>query len=112
MRFLRWRRGLRLLALVLIVVAVPLPVLAERNKQPPPRPGVQASIVPAVRAVSAANATAPKPAAQAKTADKGELGSTSFFKKPAGIAALAIVAGGVGYAIYSARHDRIQPWGR
>jgi hypothetical protein len=49
--------------------------------------------------------------AGAKT-DKSELGSPSFFKKPAGIAVLATLAAGVGYAIYSAKHDRIKSPGK
>lgn len=39
-----------------------------------------------------------------QTSDPHEAG---FFRSPAGIACLAVLAAGTGYAIYSASHDRI-----
>ncbi len=105
---------MRVLAFALIVAAVPWPVLAGEGPQPPAKPGLQASIKPIVRAVAA---TMPAPqqaqqAPQAPTADKAQLESKSFFKKPVGILVLGVVAAGTGYAIYSANHDRIPPTGR
>jgi hypothetical protein len=38
--------------------------------------------------------------------------SPSFFKTPAGVAVLAVVGAGTGYAIYSAQHDRIHSPGK
>ena len=38
--------------------------------------------------------------------------SPAFFKTPAGIAVLAVVGAGAGYAIYSAQHDRIHSAGK
>jgi len=38
--------------------------------------------------------------------------SPAFFKTPAGIAVLAVVGAGAGYAIYSAQHDRIHSPGK
>ncbi len=109
----RWRFALRLLALVLIAAAVPLPVLAEGGQTVPTRPQMQASVKPIVRAVVAAQPPAPKSSAQAtKPADTSALESKSFFKKPVGLAVLAVMAGGVGYTIYSATKERIPPQGR
>jgi hypothetical protein len=38
--------------------------------------------------------------------------SPAFFKTPAGILALSVLAIGVGYAIYSTSHDRVKSPGR
>jgi hypothetical protein len=38
--------------------------------------------------------------------------SPTFFKTPAGIAVVAVMAAGAGYAIYSAQHDRIHSPGK
>ncbi len=109
----RWRFALRLLALALIVAAVPLPVLAEDGKQVATRPQLQASVKPIVHAVVVTRPAAPKSSTQAtKPADTSALESKSFFKKPAGLAVLAVLAGGVGYTIYSATKERIPPQGR
>ncbi len=99
-----WRLGLRALAFALVLAAVPLPGLAEESTQPVARPGLKASI-----ARAAANAAVPAAQAQQKAAppDKSQLGKASFFKTPAGIIVLAVVAAGTGYAAYSASHDRI-----
>jgi hypothetical protein len=108
----RWRTSLRVLALALIVAAVPLPVLADEGKQSAARPGLQASIKPVVRAMAATAALASKESAQAAPVDKSALESKSFFKKPVGLLILGVMAAGTGYAIYSASHDRIPPTGR
>jgi hypothetical protein len=50
-----------------------------------------------------ARTTAPRRAEQATAAKE----SRGFFKTPAGAVALAVMAVGTGYAIYSASHDRI-----
>jgi hypothetical protein len=103
----RWRLVLRVLVLALIVAAVPLPSMAGQANQPVVRPGLKASIAPAVHAI-AATTKAPARAAKTQGADtKAQPGSTSFFRTPAGIAVLAIVGAGAGYAMYSASHDRI-----
>ncbi len=102
----RWRCVLRVLVLALIVTAVPLPGMAGQPDQPNARPGLKASIPTAVRAV-AATTKAPARAAREQAPGKEQLGSTSFFKTGPGIAVIAILAAGTGYAIYSASHDRI-----
>ncbi len=103
----RWRLVLRLLVLALIVTAVPLPSAAQQAAQPAARPGLKASISPIVSAVAAKPAAA---RAQAQAGDaRAQLESKSFFKTTAGVVVLAVVAAGIGYAAYSASHDRIPP---
>jgi hypothetical protein len=102
-----WRLPLRTLALVLIAAAVPWPCLAGDPGQPAAKPRLQASIGPIAKDIATRPAPAARPAARAAQASKEDLGSTSFFRKPAGLAVLAVVAAGAGYAIYSASHDRI-----
>lgn len=106
----RWRFVLRVLVLALIVAAVPLPSMAGPN-QPVAKPGLRASIAPAVHAVVA---TAKVPATAARAAREqgaraAQLESKSFFKTPAGVLVVAVMAAGVGYAAYSASHDRVPP---
>jgi hypothetical protein len=103
----RWRLVLRVLVLALIVAAVPLPCLAGPGDQPAARPGLKASVGPAVRAL-AAGAPAPARVMKSQGTDaRAQLGSRSFFRTGPGMAVIAILAAGTGYAIYSARHDRI-----
>ncbi len=101
----RWRLVLRVLVLALIVAAVPLPSMAGQPDQPTAKTGLKASIAPAVRAVVATTKAPAKAAKEQGT--ESPTGSTSFFRTGPGIAVLAILAAGTGYAIYSARHDRI-----
>jgi len=49
---------------------------------------------------------------QAPSPGESELASGSFFKKPVGIAVLAALGAGVGYALYSTSNDRIRSTGR
>lgn len=102
-----WRPALRVLALALVIAAVPLPGLAGEPSQPVARPGIRAS------AVNLA-ATTPLARAQSQSTQdaKANLESGSFFKTPVGIAVIAVVAAGAGYAIYSTRHDRIKSPGK
>lgn len=99
-----WRQGLRATAFALVLAAIPLPVLAEESTQPVARPSLKASIA---RAVANSAVAAPQAQHKVATADKSELGTPSFFKKPAGIIVLAVVAAGAGFAAYSASHDRV-----
>ncbi len=98
----QWRPLGRVVALTLILTAVPLPALAGDSAKAVPVPGLQASIAKAAASGSAVLEQS-KPAAP----DRAKLASRSFFKTPAGIATIIVVALGTGYAVYSARHDRI-----
>lgn len=100
--FPHWRPLGRVVALALILAAVPLPVLAGEPDKAAPPPGLKASIAKAATSGSTALEQA-KPTAP----DRAKLGSTSFFKSPAGIATIVVVALGTGLAVYAARHDRI-----
>jgi hypothetical protein len=103
-QFRTWRLAARVLVLVMLVVAIPLPTLADDSNKPAAVPGLNASIAKAAASGKVTLAQAkPAPA----TPDKAELGSTSFFKKPVGIAVLAIVGAGMGYMAYSMSNDRI-----
>jgi hypothetical protein len=104
----RWRPAVLVLAVVL-ALAVPLPVLAAEGSQPAAKPGLKASIPHAVASarVTAAPVKARAVREQASSGARAELGSKSFFRTPAGVAVLAIVGAGAGYAVYSASHDRI-----
>jgi len=98
-----WRMGVRVLALALVLAAIPLPCLAEETNKPAPAPGLKASIAKA----AASGSVTLEQAKPATTPDKAQLGSPSFFKRPAGMIVLAVVAAGTGYAFYSASHNRI-----
>ena len=98
-----WRLALRVVALALVLAAIPLPGLAEDSTQPVAKPGLKASIAKA----AANTTTAASQGQKAAAPDKAQLGSRSFFKSPAGMIVLAVVAAGTGYALYSSSHDRI-----
>lgn len=97
-----WRPALRVLALALAIAAVPLPALAGEPSQPIARPGIRASAANITATAQLADTSA-----QAPSDAKEDLSKPSFFKRPAGMIVLAVVAAGAGYAIYSTSHDRI-----
>lgn len=101
--FRSWRPAVRVLALALVVTAIPLPGLAEETSKPVPSPGLSASIAKAA-ATGKVTLEQAKPSA---APDRADLGSSSFFKKPIGIVVLAVVGAGAGYMFYSMSHDRI-----
>ena len=105
----RWRFVPRLLVLALIVSAVPLPRAAAQSTQPAGKPGLKASITPIVSAVAARAATSAAKAQAQPGEAKAPLESKSFFKTTAGAVVLAVMAAGTGYALYSAKHDKIPP---
>lgn len=101
-RFSQWVS--RVLVVALVLAATPLPALAGEPPAPaPPRPSLNAL----VKQAAVVTPIAPARAQTATGADKTEFSSPSFFKKPAGIAVLAALAAGVGYALYSTQHDRV-----
>ncbi len=104
----RWRIALRVaLALALIVAAVPLPCLAQQPGQTATKPGLKASVQPAVHAVVVASPVAKPARAQATGDFKAPLESKSFFKSSTGLIVLAVAGAGLGYTFYSMSHDRI-----
>jgi len=109
-----WRRHLaRVLILALVAGAVPADCLAGGTPPPPGEsaPTLAASIQKAAVMESAKMGKArasSSVAAQDPGQPRTDLGSTSFFKKPAGIVALILVGVGTGYALYSTSNDRIK----
>ena len=99
----------RVLVAALILTATPLPTLA--GEPPPPAPP-KPSLDTLVKQAAAVTPIAPARTQTAATAGKSEFGSPSFFKKPAGIAVLAALAAGVGYALYSTQNDRVSSPGK
>jgi hypothetical protein len=99
-----WRsRAARLVALAVIAALCPLTALAGPPGSPEKATPIRnsaATIAAAVRLEPAA------PAAQA-TAGAPATGSPAFFKTPVGVAVIAALGAGVGYALYSAQHDRV-----
>jgi hypothetical protein len=51
-------------------------------------------------------APAPRAFAQAQAAPAAGTDSKSFFSTPTGVAAIVLMVAGVGFAVYSASHDR------
>lgn len=105
-----WRPIMRVIALALVVAAVPLPSWAGDDSQTANQTGIRAS----VEKIVATQPLAPSrgPAVSAQSGNAVDLNSPSFFKTPVGIAVIAVIAAGVGYAAYSASHDRIKSPGR
>jgi hypothetical protein len=104
----------RVLALLLVLgvafTLLPRPVsAAEGSTSPAPASPIAASVLKAARTVAlTAPARAPQVAEQQQQKPGDELaGSSAFFTRPLGIAVLAILAAGTGYAVYSTSHDRI-----
>ena len=107
-RFSQWVS--RALVVALILTATPLPSFAGEPPAPaPPTPTLTALVQQAAAVTPLAPARGKSSAAQSGKAD---LGSPSFFKKPAGIAVLITLAAGVGYALYSTQHDRVHSAGK
>jgi hypothetical protein len=96
-----WRLGARIVALAVVVALSPLPAFAGDGNQPAKAPGIRASAAAVVKTERLAASPSSAQATQAQA------GSPAFFKTPLGVIALATLAAGVGYALYSAKHDRI-----
>jgi hypothetical protein len=92
------------LALALALAAVPPPVLAEDPSPPAAKSALQASVQKITATITLAQSQSPSGGSQA---DREKLASSSFFKTKVGIAVIAAMAVGTGYALYSAKHDRI-----
>ena len=102
--------GLRRAAmLALAITLVPLPLFAADPAAPASAQPLKASIAThAKRDVLVPTAKQSTPNAQsAIRAQKSDPHQPGFFRSPAGIACLAVIAAGTGYALYSASHDRI-----
>jgi len=104
-------RLMRIVGLSAITALVPLPAVAGDPGSAKRTPSIRQSATEMVaRDVSAA----PVPPSRAREArqSSSSTSSTSFIKSRPGMIALAVVAAGTGYAIYSAQHDRIHSAGK
>jgi len=114
----------RAVLLAVIVALVPLPVTAAENGKPPAKPSslreAAATIPPRDLAVvktsdspQRSSQTMTRPAfRRSEQASNPTTQSSSFFTTPTGIVVLSALAAGVGYALYSAQHDRIHSPGK
>ena len=114
LRFTRWRgpwgRALPL-ALAAALIALPAAANAANDVTATVQAAKTKSSQVSLRQVAAreasrtplARTTAPRRAEQATAVKE----SKGFFKTPAGAVALAVMAVGAGYAVYSTKHDRI-----
>jgi hypothetical protein len=99
------------------LISAPLPGLAAEHQPTAPNPNTASLLVQAHQAAASlvrpselqAQASQAQTPAPAGTEDRD---SWAFFKSPIGIAVLATLAVGTGYAIYSAQHDRIHSPGK
>jgi hypothetical protein len=110
-RFSRSPAGFRRAAMLAIAVTlVPLPLLAADNAAAAPAQPLKASITTHAKRDVLASVPKPSTASSAKSGTRAQSNdphTQGFFKSPAGIACLAVIAAGTGYAFYSASHDRI-----
>lgn len=105
-------RMVRALTLGIITALIPLPAAAagDTATKAPPAPKIKASMEKIVArdvAATPARKTVVRADRQA-----GSTGSTGFFRTGPGMFALAVMAVGTGYALYSASHDRIHSPGK
>lgn len=127
-RLTHWRGPLKRAVLATIVAALtPLPLFAASEAGTPPakpqtlKAAVQTAAVRNAAAVAAsrnaaavaaprnASAVSAPRAEETRRADQASTAkqSNGFFRSGAGAVALAVMAVGTGYAIYSASHDKI-----
>ena len=106
----RGTRAKRVLGAV-VVALVPCTALAADVTVPPKAPLRTALAEVRVRDITPSRQT-PKIARRSEQASTAAKQSPTFFKTPAGIAVLAVMGAGAGYAIYSAQHDRIHSPGK
>jgi hypothetical protein len=100
----------RAATLAIAVTLLPLPLAAAERAASKPAPAQPLRTSIAKHASREVLATSPKRASQSTAPSRAQSNnpqSTGFFRSPAGIACLAVIAAGTGYALYSASNDRI-----
>lgn len=88
-----------------LLSTVAAPALAA-NPSPPPTPSSPFSAAAVERAIK--STPAPAVTTPAKAPAKAKQGNGSFIKSRMGVMVIAVFAVGTGYAIYSAKEDRIR----
>jgi len=134
----RWHPK-KLLVVAVLTSLVSLPVLAEEANQPTPAtpslrasaakivasevlklasdvpeatPGSVPSLRPSAFLDTRAGVVTPAAARRAQQGGAPDTESAGFFKTRVGIVAVAVLAAGVGYALYSTQHDRVSSPGK
>jgi hypothetical protein len=123
-RFPLSRRALpRAVVLAVCVTLIPLPVSAGESTAPPKATATETPKPPETRTLRAAiekvDTRDLKPTMTSRAAPRRSKQDTdvakespAFFKTGPGIAVLAVIAVGVGYALYSTQHDRVHSPGK
>lgn len=105
---------MRAAGLVVITALLPLPAAASdtATTASASTPTVKASMERIVAREVAATPAKKKVAARDDQQGSSAGSSPGFFKSTPGMIALAVMAAGTGYALYSAQHDRIHSPGK
>lgn len=105
-RLTQWHGAIARAVLLAVTAAlIPVPAIGADTK-PAPKVKTIRSSIREVAAREVAKSSAVRSAKRAEQNDPSKE-SASFFRSGPGIAALAVMALGAGYAVYSASHDRI-----
>lgn len=99
----------RALVLALVTSVIPLPLAAE-EAPPASKPGPIKASIEKIAVKNTANARSTRESARRAQSTPAQSGS--FFKSKPGIIALAVMIAGTGYALYSAKNDRITSPGK
>jgi hypothetical protein len=103
----------RIVVPALVAALIPLPAMAGEPSHAAKAKSLSTSLqAAAAKEVAVALRKDAGVARQAQQGSQPNLGSWSFFKSPVGAAVAAVLAVGVGYAVYSSKHDRIKAPGR
>ena len=118
-RFTHWRGPVKRAALVALIAAMPSLPLAAASDQGSTSTATssKAKTIQAAVHAAAVRDAAVVAAARAKGASRADQAGSSkqssgFFRSGPGAVALAVMALGTGYAIYSAKHDKINSPGK
>ena len=93
--------------LALTLALIPLPVAASDAAPATKAKASQVSLKEGAARAAARTPLAPAGRARRAEQDATTKSSPGFFKTPAGAIALGVMVAGVGYALYSAKNDRI-----
>lgn len=111
-RLVGWRGRLpRAVLLALVVSLMPLPVAAAEKGSKGESGPIKASIK-AIGAERGADGPARVASASRLAKQSGPMRDGSFLKSKPGLLALAVMAVGLGYALYSSQNDRIKSPGK
>lgn len=108
-----WRGALpRAVLLAVITTLIPLPALAAQGSKAAGDRPITASMERMVARDLSARPAASSTARPAELRAQATRQSGAFFKSKPGVIALTVMIAGTGYALYSAKHDRITSAGK